>query len=57
VLLEVLLGGSDELDGGKLEAEAKSQLEALTVSSKKPTYPRFSKRETMGPMRPRCIVC
>lgn len=62
--LEVLLGGSDELDGDKLITESclfyeqkpenyqKYQRHGLTRGQRL-THPRFSKREMMGPTRPR----
>jgi len=74
MLLEVLLGWGDELDGDELEAVDGSVLGVLlselsgsgvgwkgfvligAAVSSEVTYPRFSKRERIGPMSPRCEV-
>ena len=50
VLLEVLLGGSHELDSGKLESA--DGLESFNQQYHQ-TYPRASNRVMMGPMSPR----
>ena len=50
--LEVLLGGRDELDGDKLVA-AEMSTKNLTCDRMANAYPRCSKREIMGPTRPR----
>lgn len=58
VLLEVLLAGGDELQGNELVAacDVCQQMARAGESFKlgvEFTYPRFSKREMMGPTRPR----
>ena len=54
MLLEVLLGGRDELDGSELEAVlGVSVLHAVRQGERWP-YPRFSKRPMISPTRPRC---
>jgi hypothetical protein len=54
VLLEVLLAGSGELDGSELVAGDVLAIDQFTYVED--TYPRFSKREMMGPIRPRCSI-
>ena len=54
MLLEVLLAWSDELDGNELEADG-YQYHVISNAWHYITYPRFSKREMIGPIRPRCM--
>ena len=60
MLLEVLLARRDELDGSKLKAKEIRVVSAIDscLEGLGPlmifTHPRFSKREMMGPIKPRC---
>jgi hypothetical protein len=53
MLLEVLLGRSNELDGGKLVTVEKILAQNYNTEYLDRTYPRASKRVMMGPIRPR----
>ena len=53
MLLEVLLGRSDELDGSKLVAILVNGLHNIKRGYALKTNPRVSNREMMGPMSPR----
>lgn len=61
VSLKVLLGGADELHGDELEADSSSVSLSASLAGRVidngsldiETHPRLSKRETMGPTRPR----
>jgi len=52
MLLEVLLAGGHELDSCELVAVMLLVIIPTLLGA--PTYPRASKREMMGPTRPRC---
>ena len=58
MLLEVGLAGGGQLDGNKLVATKNRQRFHAYIKRIREeistTHPRFSKREMMGPTRPRC---